>query len=78
MNKMKTVRIPMRFIILDAIGAVLLGLGVAELFAGTNLVPKPWQFPNYAVFMVIFGIAFMLPMVTYILSRANSAGPRKI
>ena len=78
MNQTKKLHIPMRLIILDAIGAVLLGLGIAELFANTNLMPEAWQLPNYAVIMIIFGIAMMLPMVTYIFSRGKNDGPREI
>ena len=78
MGKSKALKIPMQLIVLDTIGALLLGLGIAEQFAKTNLVPQPWQISNYAIFMVIFGIAFMLPMVTYILSKTKNTRPREI
>ncbi len=72
MGTHKRLKIPIRLIIMDALGAVLLGVGVAELFADTNLVAASLQFENYAIFMIIFGIAMMLPIVTYMLS-----GPKK-
>lgn len=70
--------IPFKLIVMDALGAVLLGLGVAEMFAGTNLVPKAWQFENYPLMMIIFGIALMLPIVTYMLSGRKNSGVREI
>ena len=66
--------IPLKLIVMDAIGAILLGLGVAELFAGTNLVPASWQFENYALLMIILGIALMLPIVTYMLGGRKYRG----
>lgn len=77
MSQPKKLKVPVRLIILDGIGAILLGLGIAEQFANTNLIPISWQFTNYAMFMIIFGIAMMLPMVTYILSRTNNSRPRE-
>ena len=70
--------IPLKLIAMDAAGAVLLGVGVAEMFAGTNLMPPAWQFENYALMLIIFGIALMLPMVTYILSGRKDKGAREI
>ena len=78
MSESKKLSIPIKLIILDAIGAILLGLGVAELFANTDLVPQAWQFENYALVMIIFGIALMLPIVTYMLSGRKNNGPREV
>ena len=74
----KKLPIPLKLIVMDALGAVLLGLGVAEMFAGTNLVPKTWQFEHYALVMIIFGIALMLPIVTYILGGRKNNAAREI
>jgi len=78
MNEQKKFKIPFRLIVLDAVGAILLGLGVAELFANTNLVPGFLRVENYALFMIIFGVAMMLPMVTYIMSTPGSRKSRQI
>ncbi len=74
----KKLAIPVKLIVMDAFGAVLLGLGVAEMFAGTNLVPQSWQFDHYALMMIIFGIALMLPIVTYMLSGRKNNTAREI
>lgn len=78
MSEPRKLSIPMRLIIMDAIGAVLLGVGVAELFANTNLVPAAWRFENYAIVMIILGIALMLPIITYMLSGRKSSGTREV
>ena len=78
MSEPRKLSIPMRLIIMDAIGAVLLGVGVAELFANTNLVPAAWRFENYAIVMIILGIALMLPIITYMLSGRKSSGARQV
>ena len=74
----KKLTIPLKLIVMDALGAVLLGLGVAEMFADTNLVPQAWQFEHYALMMIIFGIALMLPIVTYMLSGRKNNAAREI
>lgn len=78
MSESKKLSIPIKLIVLDAVGAVLLGLGVAELFADTNLVPQAWRFENYAMVMVIFGIALMLPIITYMLSGRRKNRPHEV
>ena len=78
MSEPRKLSIPMQLIIMDAIGAVLLGVGVAELFANTNLVPAAWRFENYAIVMIILGIALMLPIITYMLSGRKSSGARQV
>lgn len=54
----------------DAVGAILLGLGFAEHFANTNLVPASLQFQYYAFVMMVAGVALMLPFMTYIIKTA--------
>lgn len=78
MSEPRKLSIPLRLIIMDAIGAVLLGVGVAELFADTNLIPESWRFENYALVMIILGIALMLPIITYMLSGRKSSGAREV
>ena len=77
-KKNKILGIPVQLIVIDALGALMLGLGVAEMFANTNLVPASWQFENYAMVMIITGIALMLPIVTYMLSGRKRSGTREV
>jgi hypothetical protein len=70
-------RLPLRLVALDAIGTVLLGVGLAEWFAGTALVPATLRFDNYPVAMVAAGALLMLPLLTFILRMARERSTRK-
>ena len=61
-----TFKIPMSLLVLDFIGAILLGVGLAEWFADTGLVPERLQFESYYIAMVICGVLFMLPLIIHI------------
>ena len=63
-------QIPAVLIAADAMGAILLGLGLAEHFANTNLVPASLQFQYYAFVMIAAGVVLMLPFLTYIIKTA--------
>jgi ABC-type transport system involved in cytochrome bd biosynthesis fused ATPase/permease subunit len=64
-------KIPAVMLAADAVGALLLGLGIAEHFANTNLVPIALQFQYYAFAMILAGVALMLPMLTFIVKHAT-------
>ncbi|MGB5425174.1 MAG: chemotaxis protein [Gammaproteobacteria bacterium] len=65
-----TFKIPMSLLVLDFIGAILLGVGLAEWFADTGLVPERFLFENYYIAMVICGGLFMLPLILHILKKS--------
>ena len=60
------IKIPVPLLVLDIIGAILLGLGLAEWFADTGLVPERLQFESCYIAMVICGVLFMLPLIIHI------------
>jgi len=66
--------IPVHLLVLDFIGAILLGIGLAEWFADTDLVPLGYQFENYYIVMVICGGLFMLPVMIHIVKTALVRG----
>ncbi len=78
MQKTKKLRIPIQLLVLDALGAVLLGIGLAEWVAGTDLVPESLQFDNYYIVMVVCGVLLMLPLIAFVLRTALGRVPRKI
>jgi hypothetical protein len=67
-------KIPVSLLVMDFIGAILLGLGLAEWFAETGLVPERFQFERYYVAMVICGGLLMLPMMVHIVKMAAARG----
>lgn len=70
----RTLKIPVSLLVLDFIGAILLGVGLAEWFADTGLVPERFQFENYYIAMVICGGLFMLPLILHFVKTAAVRG----
>lgn len=68
-------KIPAAMLAADAMGAILLGLGLAEHFANTNLVPASLQFQYYTFVMMVAGVALMLPFLIYIIKTAVERKP---
>lgn len=65
---------PILILVLDAIGALLLGLGLAQRFAGIELLPTAWQHPRLDLLLIGLGLALMLPMLFSVLRRARRGG----
>jgi hypothetical protein len=61
--------LPPKLIILDAIGTVLLGLGLAKQLADVDFLPSQYQFEGYSVVLVGVGLAFMLPIIIHLVRR---------
>ena len=78
MTKPNPPSIPLPLMILDGLGALLLGLGLAEWLAGTDLMPQALRFDYYPQVMVIVGALLMLPMILHLLRSATGKGPREI
>ncbi len=57
---------PLVLLILDTVGVILAGIGLAEKFANTNLVPESWQFHNYELAMILVGVVLMLPFLLFV------------
>ena len=62
---------PVGLVLLDAVGAVLLGLGLAERIAGTNLIPESFQFENYDLVMIVVSGFLMVPMLLNLVGHAR-------
>ncbi len=78
MPKNQKLKLPISLVILDSIGAILIGLGLYELFTkgsgllGNSIDPK---------IMIIIGGCLMLPAIVHIIKfvrRASGSGPREI
>ena len=63
-------RIPLRLLVLDAAGAVLVAGGVLDLLdTGPQLVPETWQFPGVGIALIVLGCVMMLPVPVWLLRR---------
>lgn len=71
MNRNKPLKIPPSMLVLDFIGAILVGLGMAEWLADTNLVPESLRFGNYPVTLVICGVILMFPAILHMIQYAT-------
>lgn len=74
----RKLKLPLHLLALDAVGVVLAGLGLAEWFAGTNLVPPAFQFENYSIVMVVVGGLLTMPAIVHIVKSARGKHPREI
>lgn len=64
--------IPLKLIILDAIGTVLAGLGLAKYFGGIDVLPASLLLDKSGLMLIVIGAALMLPMMMWIVKRAKS------
>lgn len=78
MEERKKISIPMKLLVLDIIGAILVGLGLAEWFAATNLVPEVLRFERYYIAMVAGGGLLMLPLLFHVLRAASENRQREL
>jgi hypothetical protein len=57
--------IPLRLLVLDGIGTLLLALGLIELFnAGNGLFDNSTPFPGHDWALIVTGLLIMLPAMT--------------
>ncbi len=66
MPQNKNIEIPIKFIVLDIIGTLLLAVGIIELVSNLNLIPASFQFNNYAIALIVVGVLLMLPLILHI------------
>jgi hypothetical protein len=71
MRTKTTLTIPPRLLMLDVVGVILAGLGLAERFAGTDLVPAELRFADYDIVMIVVGVLMMVPLGRYVLKAAR-------
>ena len=56
--------LPVRLIVLDLLGTLVIAAGLYELFSNeSRMFPTSFQFPGYAVLLIVIGLAIMLPAV---------------
>ena len=68
--------LPLHLIVLDAIGCIMIGLGLAKQFGGIDLLPAQFQLENYGLIFIIFGVILMAPAVFHFVKRVRSSLPK--
>jgi hypothetical protein len=61
-------RIPRHLLVIDALGAVLVAIGVLDVLgAGPQLVPDALRFPGVGIVLIILGSIVMLAVPVWLL-----------
>jgi hypothetical protein len=70
-------RIPRRLLIIDALGAVLVAIGVLDVIrTGPQLVPDALRFPGVGVVLIVLGSVVMLAVPIWLLREYRGRGGR--
>lgn len=64
-----SVQYPLSLIVLDMIGAALIGVGLFEWNAGPEFMPLAWRFEHYPIVMIGLGFALMLPLFFFFIRK---------
>jgi hypothetical protein len=65
-------------IVLDAIGAIFVGLGLAKMFAGLDLLPITSQWDETGWALIIIGVLLMLPMMVQLFVKVREQTEKKL
>jgi hypothetical protein len=60
-------KLPLHLVLLDGIGAILLGLGLAKMLAGIDIIPAGWLLDTQGWTLIVIGVALMLPMLVHVM-----------
>lgn len=58
-----------KLLILDLVGALLIGLGLFELFTGSEFIPEAYRFANYEIALIILGVLLTIPYAISVIKR---------
>ena len=61
--------IPLRLLVLDGIGTLLLALGLLERFGGAPLFGSAPPFPGHDITLILVGLLIMLPAISGIVGH---------
>ncbi len=61
--------VPVRLIVLDVLGTVLLMTGLVRLFAGVHFLPEQLRLKDYGFALIFTGIVLMLPLMVHLVAR---------
>jgi len=69
-------KIPLHLLLLDLIGTILFVLGLLAFSGELHILPEGLRIDNYALYLIIAGIALMYPLVGHILKIATGTKGR--
>ena len=65
-------------IVLDAIGAVFVGLGLVKMFAGVDFFPVTFEWDEKGWAFIIVGALLMLPMIVHLFVKVREQAEKKL
>ena len=65
-------------IVLDAIGAAFVGLGLAKMFAGVEVFPVIFEWNEKGWAFIIVGALLMLPMIVHLFVKVREQAEKKL
>lgn len=65
-------------VILDGIGALFSGLGLAKMFAGLDFLPASLAFDKTGWISIIIGVLLMLPMLFQLFAHVRTQAEKKL
>jgi hypothetical protein len=63
---------------LDFVGSILLGLGLAKMFAGIDFLPEFLQLDESGWTLIVLGILCMLPMLFQLFAKIREQAEKKL
>mgnify|MGYP000679867530 CR=1 FL=1 len=75
MTQQTPFKLPIKLLILDGIGSLLIVLGVLALVADLHLLPAAWRVARYDIVLIIIGATLMLPMLLWIMEQVKRRRP---
>lgn len=69
--------IPLHLIVLDFLGALLLGIGLASKYGRVAVLPSELTMEHRDTILIFLGMVLMLPNLWYLVRKASmTSGPR--
>lgn len=63
--------LPLPLLVLDILGCLLIGLGMAMHFTQAEILPGHLRFANDGIIYIVIGAGVMLPAIIHLLNRAR-------
>ena len=64
--------IPSNLLVLDILGVILLGVGIAKVFAGIDINPVSFRFDDYGLAFIVAGVALMLRYAVHVIRKSRT------
>ena len=77
MQEGKKKSVPPTLIVLDMIGTVFIGLGLAKYFANVDAIPVQLRFANYELVFIGAGAALAAPLFVHFVKKLAGAAQTK-